>query len=228
MNSKILTFYLLFIIGSADAQYVGSSMVNEDKLNAWDLENKDEYAGIYSFGNKETQSKLAIFINNNQILAQIAVSTYSNEKKVWITVYKNLSKVNIKKGRFMSDQHTGRFVIYNEKKALLIDNPWQSIQPGKYEVGLYDGENKFFVEGDYPEARLKLMDSNDLKRYSSHELFLMKNEIFARYGLIFKAGSELDKHFRRQEWYNPIHTDVSTFLTNIEKHNVRLIIRTEK
>ncbi len=227
MMSKILTCCFLFVLVTSNAQYIGIEQADKEKITAWAVTNIDEYDGTYSFGYSESESKLVLLVSKNQICAQIAFASYSKKKKKWITAYKNLSNVSIKNGIFKSDQHTGRFVIYDEKRALLINNPWQPIEPDKYEIGLLAGENKFFILGNYPQASLKYLSPKDLERFSSDELEIMRNEIFARYGLIFKAGSKIDKYFRMQKWYSPDHTDVSNFLTNIEKHNVRLLLRKE-
>jgi hypothetical protein len=58
-------------------------------------------------------------------------------------------------------------------------------------------------------------------------LKLMRNEIFARYGYIFR-NAELKSHFTEQSWYKPVSADVTTQLTEIEKKNTDLIRRQEQ
>ena len=55
----------------------------------------------------------------------------------------------------------------------------------------------------------------------------MRNEIFARYGYIFKEGGEMEKYFKSQDWYTPEHKNVNDFLTEIEKENLKLIREVE-
>lgn len=78
------------------------------------------------------------------------------------------------------------------------------------------------VQGDYPEASKQLLTANDLRYTSKEVLIIMRNEIFARHGYIFKRD-DLYNHFAKKPWYNPQHEDVSHLLTHIEKENIRLI-----
>lgn len=78
------------------------------------------------------------------------------------------------------------------------------------------------LTGDYPEASTKLLTANDLRYTSKEVLVIMRNEIFARHGYIFKR-SDLHNHFAKKPWYNPQYSDVSHLLTQVEKENIRLI-----
>lgn len=62
---------------------------------------------------------------------------------------------------------------------------------------------------------------------SPNELKIMRNEIFARYGYTFKT-KEMIYHFRKQRWYRPMNTNVTSMLTSIEKENGRRIQMYEK
>lgn len=50
---------------------------------------------------------------------------------------------------------------------------------------------------------------------SKTELRLMRNEIFARHGYIFKSA-DLRNHFSKQPWYNARYSNVDAMLTPIE------------
>ena len=69
------------------------------------------------------------------------------------------------------------------------------------------------------------IDENDLTQYSSAQLRLMRNELYARYGYRFKSA-DLRQHFSKQAWYNP-DTDEATVaykrMTAMERSNVLLI-----
>jgi hypothetical protein len=54
----------------------------------------------------------------------------------------------------------------------------------------------------------------------------MRNEIYARYGYIFKS-KEMRNYFTAQSWYTPRYSDVSSFLSETEKKNIELIKRYE-
>jgi YARHG domain-containing protein len=55
----------------------------------------------------------------------------------------------------------------------------------------------------------------------------MRNEIFARYGYIFRPGGKMEKYFQSQSWYQPNAADVNSFLTEIELQNIETIRKLE-
>jgi hypothetical protein len=82
--------------------------------------------------------------------------------------------------------------------------------------------NSGAIPGDYPEASRALLTANELRNTPKELLEIMRNEIFARHGYIFKR-SDLHNHFMKKGWYTPKHKDVSDLLTKIEKQNIELI-----
>jgi hypothetical protein len=78
------------------------------------------------------------------------------------------------------------------------------------------------VPGKYPEGSTRLLTSNDVAGKSPWELKVMKNEIYARHGYIFKTP-ELRSYFESQPWYRPLYADVTDLLNNIEIENAAFI-----
>jgi hypothetical protein len=78
------------------------------------------------------------------------------------------------------------------------------------------------VPGKYPEGSSRLLTPEDVSGKSPWELKVMKNEIYARHGYIFKS-SELRSYFESQPWYRPTSDDVSAMMSNIEKENAAFI-----
>jgi hypothetical protein len=76
--------------------------------------------------------------------------------------------------------------------------------------------------GYYPEASTRLLTEDDVQNLTAEELRIMRNEIFARHGYIFKTAS-LSEYFASQDWYTPTYNNVDEFLTDIEKQNIRFI-----
>ena len=83
------------------------------------------------------------------------------------------------------------------------------------------------LKGQFPIASNKVLNQNDLNRMSKRDLQIMRNEIFARYGYIFKSGGQMDRHFRKTNWYRPEYKNVDSKLTEIEKKNIELILKHE-
>jgi hypothetical protein len=55
------------------------------------------------------------------------------------------------------------------------------------------------------------------------DLDLMRNEIYADYGYIFKT-EKWKKYFESKNWYRPKYNDVDNFLSSIDKENLKTII----
>jgi hypothetical protein len=82
------------------------------------------------------------------------------------------------------------------------------------------------AQGKYQLASQRELTAADLRGKSGAELKIMRNEIFARYGYIFKTRDMKD-YFAGQPWYRPTAADVTSKLSVIEKKNVELIKRFE-
>ena len=83
----------------------------------------------------------------------------------------------------------------------------------------YNGE----FEGRWYETFHRVMLPEELASYSKEELRLMRNEIFARHGYIFKS-KDLQDYFAKQQWYQPFEADLSRIhLSQAEAVNVELI-----
>ena len=82
------------------------------------------------------------------------------------------------------------------------------------------------AQGKYQVASQRELTAADLQGKSSAELKIMRNEIFARYGYVFKT-KDMKEYFGSQPWYRPSAADVTRKLTALEKKNVELIKRFE-
>ena len=76
------------------------------------------------------------------------------------------------------------------------------------------------------KASQQLLTEDDLVGLSKRELRLMRNEIFARHGYIFKS-EDLQDYFKKKSWYIPQYDDVSDKLSSIEKQNIEFIKKHE-
>ncbi len=83
------------------------------------------------------------------------------------------------------------------------------------------------LHGKFTIASTKYLTDSDLKNISKHDLKIMRNEIFARHGFIFKKNGLMDNYFSQQEWYKPKYKNVDKKLTEIEKTNIELIRKYE-
>lgn len=75
-------------------------------------------------------------------------------------------------------------------------------------------------------------DQNDYNAYVSQHLTIedldvMRNEIFAEYGYIFKS-KKWQKYFSALPWYKPRYENVDDQLTEIDKANIKVILKAKE
>lgn len=84
---------------------------------------------------------------------------------------------------------------------------------------LFDSSTRIYTEAEFEAMGL-------------HDLYLARNEIFARHGRIF-ASEELKSYFGSKDWYVPRYTaeqfdSMKSLLSDIEKKNAELMLSVEK
>ena len=78
------------------------------------------------------------------------------------------------------------------------------------------------IQGRYPYTSTRAMSRDELFVFIIDNLDIMRNEIFARHGHIFKAERFAD-YFNTQPWYNGTVDDATELLSEIEQQNVEQI-----
>ena len=201
--------------------------VDKSFIKQWIPKLEIEYQAVYHFGDSEWESKLTLIASHDKWYAQIESGSWSGigNDLVWVLSYENLTNVRIEGNKFFSDKTNGEFVFYDGKngriKGLKVYNSWSG-EDGA-EIGHKINSVQTIYSGRFPKASFRLLSVDELKKMSEKDLKIMRNEIFARYGYKFKEGGEMDKYFRKQDWYRKQHDNVNKFLTELEKENVRLI-----
>ncbi|MCT4638069.1 MAG: YARHG domain-containing protein [Bacteroidales bacterium] len=199
----------IFEIRADNVKLISSSQLSLEKITDYDNDGKIEVIGFNAMGESWTDNK-----NNYKYRHLIYPSVFSvgdTLRKDSTLTYKYNYDLKEKYGDFLSyirpiiikDIERGTEFIKEFKN---IDNQYSR----KYEM----------------TSKIKL-SSYILDKYSKEELRLMRNEIFAAHGYIFKS-EDLRTHFYKTKWYKPRFTDVSEKLTNIEKYNIQMILNTEK
>ena len=72
-----------------------------------------------------------------------------------------------------------------------------------------------------------LLKKEDIENLLKGDLTIIRNTIYARHGYSFK-NRPLRVFFDAQSWYIPVHTDIKADFTEIEKENIKLLLRYEK
>jgi hypothetical protein len=82
--------------------------------------------------------------------------------------------------------------------------------------------------GYYHITSSRLLTEEDIKGFSKSDLKIMRNEIFARHGYIFRDPM-LQEYFSQMPWYTPQQADISQIaLSIVEQNNVLFIKRYEQ
>jgi hypothetical protein len=116
---------------------------------------------------------------------------------------------------FPSEKYDAKKLSAIERKNLEILGTAQKKQRN---VALLPGDMEFFEN--------KLISERMLTGLSLHELRLLRNEIYARHGRMFRA-EWLQQYFFFQPWYNPDENFKDEELSGNDKVNVETIVRYE-
>ncbi len=230
---KVLRYIVILVLihASVFGQEIGYMGIDKTKvIKPWITKSVLEYQGVYGFGMSEWESDFRLIVTDNACYAQIKSQHYGAKEGSFIVEYTNLKNVTIKGNKFFSAETDGEFIFYGDHAALKVYKPWDEYlkKRGEYDIGT----KKFVIEwaysGKYPQASLRHLRGDELRTMPTAELGIMRNEIFARYGYIFSAGSEMEQYFKQQDWYEGQHKNVNNFLTDLEKMNIKLINQIEK
>jgi hypothetical protein len=114
-----------------------------------------------------------------------------------------------------SDKYDSKKLTANERKNLEILNGAQKRQR---KVALLPGDMEYFEN--------KAITEQMLQGLSLHELRLLRNEVYARHGRLFKADW-LQQYFWVQPWYLPDENFKDEDLSGNDKLNVETIVKLE-
>ncbi len=90
----------------------------------------------------------------------------------------------------------------------------------------YVKEEQILPQREYWFTSERELIEEELRKYSKTDLKIMRNEIFAAHGYIFKT-SAMKEYFSSKKWYIPRFDNVDKKLTEIEKKNIDLIRKVE-
>ena len=206
-------------------------------LNIWDHKRNDvvaeEIAKISTWGSRTTKwniiEDVKNCINNCKKVVKSSelneIEKYSEEnvftvpyvdtKRVQLVLIDKLNQLKI------SNTSTSTDTPVNQDKTL-------ETEPSPPALGEPDKSlGEFQLPGRYPIASLCRLTYEDMKGMDKSELQIMRNEIFARHGYIFRINPKMVEYFNSQSWYTPRYQDVSNQLSEIEVYNVSFIKKHE-
>lgn len=226
MKNSTLFFIVTLLFSCSDDI---PSSVGDTEIETVEQEKAIDFSGVYHFGVSEMETDLLILKAGSAYCAQIKSGDFNNDATDYVWDYKNLSNVRVEGSKFYSNKTNGEFILTDGKiKGLEIYKSWSAISEADgSEIGYWSYSINNYYAGNYKKASMAILSKDDLKGLSKSKLAIMRNEVFARYGYLFKINGEMDSYFKQQKWYKGQHKSVDHFLTEIEKHNIALIMKLE-
>ena len=118
-------------------------------------------------------------------------------------------------------------VIFNQMSPLLQNNVLALLKEEKRRGG-------GLVLSDYYRVNNRILDKKSLAKYNKEELRILRNSLFARYGLDFKTSApKLDVIYATMPWYKPnkkitVSQIFDEQMSEKEKANILLMIEVQK
>ncbi len=164
---------------------------------------------------------------NTTLSSEINVTT-GTDAKTWIAAFNIHYQVsNTQKAR--QGEAWSRLIFKEEGNSLIIVSEKGGIyKPSQVSsLGIGADDRKLTNSSTSSLGSERLLSRDDLVNFSKLELKMLRNEIYARHGYIFKTKDMVD-YFSSQNWYQPRYTDVSAMLSDIELSNIKLIKSMER
>ena len=201
MNSKLLLIFLLvpLMFSACDSETAkklnGYWQCEEDGSQIWSFNRQGELGGVYDDGSVWIVKFGTLYAKKGDAVRELPIKISGDRMTV------------------KAEGNTFHF------RKVDVDDLYSQ---NDYSGGSSYNTTTSNVPGDYPEASTRVLAYSDLRGYSKRELKIMRNEIFARHGYIFKTA-DMKNHFASKSWYTPRYNDVNNMLTDVEIQNIKLI-----
>jgi hypothetical protein len=234
-NSIFLSLVFLALLPfiscqNANKDKTKSLTENEESTEKFDHPLLGSFVGF--FGEGENPNKITVIIsqiNGNKLEGRSVVGGNDRPFSGTFEEENGIFKANAEEPG--SDKYDGIFTFRLSKdNAAELTGSWKPYKPTTKPKDFSLERRKFSYNpnnGNYPQASLRLLKTEEVENEIKETLAYMRNEIFARHGYCFKK-KEWREIFELNDWYVPNTADVSVRLTSIEKKNIQLIKRYEK
>ena len=181
----------------------------------------------------ETELKYAyeeIFARHGKIYDDINFSKYFNSQD-WYTPdpsysESTLSDMELENSKYIASYISEHFSETTETTTLSQNNTASNkdnttiivARDNPYYYEHYSDDNTFII----PDSSVRKLTKSELSSFSSDTLALIRNEIYARNGYVFKKEKYKD-YFESKLWYVPNPDFNESFLNETEKYNIQLI-----
>jgi len=253
-TKDLLGFWVGYFNNAKEGDY--KSMVYADEALQWNRENKinisiDEISGIKVIGHSVVagnyrpfsgtiEENMGTYIfqvsepGDNKYDGQFNFSIKKNDTLL-SGIWKSFNKIQIQERKY---DLTKKIFKYHPEQMLEHSREYgnweifkkrKSIDPGDYdEYGDFYKEFSSATQKIYQlNASTTLLTKQDVENLKKGDLLIIRNTIYARHGYSFK-NRPLRVFFDAQPWYIPVHKDIKSDLTDLEKKNIELLMKYEK
>lgn len=128
------------------------------------------------------------------------------------------------------DQYDGEFQFEIDVARQELSGSWKPFKKtvGAKTYNLLKTDFTYDPElGDHPEASTRYLEVTDVENLLPEEIEMIRNEIYARHGYSF-TNIKIRRIFDDKDWYIPMAIDIRDQLTEIEAHNIDLLLNFEE
>jgi hypothetical protein len=199
------------VVAGNNRPFEGSMKENKDAFVFEVVEpGDDKYDGKFSFTIAKNDSTMkGTWKAYNKI--EISQREYELKKKIY----------EYDRNQMLSNER--HFGDWNRAKRITISDEEEKEIFGDYYEEFASASLKIYEIN----ASAKLLTKEEVENLKKGDLLVIRNTIYARHGYSFK-NRPLRVFFDAQPWYIPVHTDIKSELTSIEKQNIKLLLRYEK
>ena len=107
-----------------------------------------------------------------------------------------------------------------------IEAQWQAEQEAQWQAQQAQQNNYYII----PDSSSRYLSRSELEGYSTYDLYLARNEIYARYGRLF-VNQDLQDYFWSQAWYNGYIAPESfgaSWMSDVDRKNATLMRQIEE
>lgn len=178
----------------------------EDNIAFYQKASYEEYEGSgYLFGISKSEEWLNYYISGETMLA------YTDEGMMYYLIQPTDVPV-------ASDDEN----VMNEYISMVNQMPQIKTNLRIEAEGVHFDASQYQI----PVSSIKSIEQSDLVNMTDNQLWIARNEIYARHGRVFE-NEYLQNYFNSCSWYTPIEdkTEVAeTELSEIEKHNLEQLV----
>ncbi|MDW3209248.1 MAG: YARHG domain-containing protein [Reichenbachiella sp.] len=242
MRKYVVLFLFLIVTTTINAQETilyGIDDLEKNKFSPWEFNGPTDIVGSYGFGWSEWEWGLIVLKAGENWCIQTEASSWDvnelGEAIGILTDFKTYNELTLKGNELIDEMGNSivSFNVYDNSSKIYNLTDEEDLLYGaihvrhnKVEFGTYhEYVNKL---GNYGMLSTRVFDRSELAAFSAYELKIMRNEIFARYGYIFREGGEMAEYFKMKRWYKGTSNNVDKNLTCVEMENIKTILALEK